>query len=144
MAKPETAKEIAKAIEAGAQSAAGALEYWKGQGRAAEVGGKWHLVRTQHAPAPPPQPAPAQAPAAASSPVPAPTEAPAEAPADAAATSTQDKLVAALRQAGTAGMTDDELAAAGVPYIAIMQYHRLGWTTLDNGRYRLNQQAAQG
>jgi hypothetical protein len=136
---PHTAKEIAKAIEGGAQSTEAALKHWKGQGRAAEVGGKWHLVRTQHAPAPLPQPAAAQAPAAALSPAPAPQEA----PTDAAATSTQDKLIEALKQAGAAGMTDDELAAVGVPYIAIMQYHRLGWMTLDNGRYRLNQQAAQ-
>jgi hypothetical protein len=137
---PHTAKEIAKAIEGGAQSTEAALGHWKGQGRAAEVDGKWHLVRAQHAPAPLPQPAAVQAPAAAPSPVPAPQEA----PADAAATSTQDKLIAALKQAGAAGMTDDELAAVGVPYIAVMQYHRLGWMTLDNGRYRLNQQAAQG
>jgi hypothetical protein len=143
MAKPETAKEIAKAIEAGVQSTAGALEYWKGQGRATEVDGKWHLVRAQHAPAPALAPGEISA-ATAAAQLAADPPRQVEAPADAAATSTQDKLIAALKQAGAAGMTDDELAAVGVPYIAVMQYHRLGWMTLDNGRYRLNQQAAQG
>jgi hypothetical protein len=42
--QPQSAKEIAKAIEAGIASTESALEHWKKNGVAAEVDGKWHSV----------------------------------------------------------------------------------------------------
>ncbi len=140
-----TAKEIAKAIEAGIQSTEAALEHWKTAGVADEVDGKWLSVAG-------PRAVPRQAPEMASGgnggsqpPAVMPEEwtpsvmAPATEEPSKTLVTTQDKMVQALKAAGAAGMTDDELAKVGIPYVSVMQYHRAGWLKLENNRYSLNQ-----
>jgi hypothetical protein len=126
---PHTAKEIAKAIQGGQASVDAALEHWKAQGQVAlNPDGTWWKAKAEQPVGPlvPRHPDPAPA-------------APQPAPTGSVAVTTQEKLVQALKAAGATGMTDDELAAVGIPFVAVIQYERLGWTRKEGDRYVLNQ-----